>query len=117
MHRTGIGSLASATVAGPLDDLARTRARDLGLEMEPVSLQELVIRSAQLETATGKDQRMTLLLKVARLHLVDRFGYTWLVWGVLALTFVINLAIFAVIPADPAERQLHRCTGDASTSS
>jgi len=41
---------------------------------------------------------MTTLLKVARLHLVDRFGYTWLVWGVLALTFVINLAIFAVIP-------------------
>ena len=41
---------------------------------------------------------MTALLKVARLHLVDRFSYTWLVWGVLALTFVINLAIFAVIP-------------------
>ena len=41
---------------------------------------------------------MTSLVKVARLHLVDRFGYTWLVWGVLALTFVINLAIFAVIP-------------------
>ena len=47
-HRTGIGSLASATVGGPLDDLARTRARDLGLEVAPVSLQELVIRSAQL---------------------------------------------------------------------
>src|ERR1700712_2823032 len=36
--------------------------------------------------------------KVARLHLVDRYGYTWLVWGVLAFTFVINVAIFAVIP-------------------
>jgi hypothetical protein len=36
--------------------------------------------------------------KVARLHLVDRFGYTWLVWGVLAFTFVVNFAIFAVIP-------------------
>ena len=41
---------------------------------------------------------MTSLVKVARLHLVDRFGYTWLVWGVLTLTFVINLVIFAVVP-------------------
>src|SRR5664279_3055641 len=41
---------------------------------------------------------MTALVKVARLHLVDRFSYTWLVWGVLAFTFVINLAIFAVVP-------------------
>ena len=41
---------------------------------------------------------MTSLVKVARLHLVDRFSYTWLVWGVLTLTFVINLAIFAVLP-------------------
>ena len=41
---------------------------------------------------------MTSMVKVARLHLVDRFGDTWLVWGVLALAFVINLAIYAVIP-------------------
>lgn len=38
------------------------------------------------------------LVKVARLHLVDRFSYTWLVWGVLAFTFVVNVAIFAVVP-------------------
>ena len=43
---------------------------------------------------------MTNIVKVARLHLVDRFCYTWLVWGVLAFTFVVNLAIFAVIPVD-----------------
>jgi len=55
-HRIGIGSLASATVAGPLDDLARTRARDLGLDMEPVSLQELVIRSARIGTENGAGQ-------------------------------------------------------------
>ena len=38
------------------------------------------------------------LVKVARLHLVDRFSYTWLVWGVLAFTFAVNVAIFAVMP-------------------
>ena len=37
------------------------------------------------------------IVKVARLHLVDRFGYTWLVWGVLAFTFLVNWALFAVI--------------------
>jgi hypothetical protein len=41
---------------------------------------------------------MNKLVTVARLHLVDRFSYTWLVWGVLALTFVVNVAIFAVLP-------------------
>jgi hypothetical protein len=41
---------------------------------------------------------MSNVVKVGRLHLVDRFGYTWLLWGVLALTFVVNIAIFAVIP-------------------
>jgi hypothetical protein len=41
--------------------------------------------------------------RVARLHLVDRFSYTWLVWGILALTFGLNLAIWAVIPAQPEE--------------
>ena len=46
---------------------------------------------------------MTSMVKVARLHLVDRFGDTWLVWGVLALAFVINLAIYAVIPLTQPE--------------
>ena len=54
-HRTGIGSLASATVDGPLDDLARARARDLGLEMAPVSLQELVVRSARFGSEGGTE--------------------------------------------------------------
>ncbi len=36
------------------------------------------------------------IVKVARLHLVDRFGYTWLVWGVLTFAFLVNFVIFAV---------------------
>jgi hypothetical protein len=36
--------------------------------------------------------------RVARLHLVDRYSYTWLVWGVLGFAFAVNLAIFAVLP-------------------
>jgi ABC-2 type transport system ATP-binding protein len=46
LARQGIGSLASATVAGPLDDLALARAREMNLEIEPVSLQEFVVRTA-----------------------------------------------------------------------
>ena len=113
--RQGIGSLASATVAGPLDDLARARAREMNLQIEPVSLQEFVVRTAADSNThrRGKDERMTRQpsRRVARLHLVDRFSYTWLVWGVLAFTFAVNLAIFAVIPLTPPERQLHRRAG------
>ncbi|WP_420122255.1 ABC transporter ATP-binding protein [Nakamurella sp.] len=43
--RQGIGSLASATVTGPLDDLALARAREMNLQIEPVSLQEYVVRT------------------------------------------------------------------------
>lgn len=59
------------------------------------------------ETATGRPDRpagglnAAAIGRVARLHLVDRFSYTWLVWGILALTFALNLAIWAVIPAQP----------------
>lgn len=38
------------------------------------------------------------IARVARLHLVDRFSYTWLVCGVLAFTFVVNVGIFAALP-------------------
>ena len=35
LSRQGVGSFATATVAGPLDDIARARARDLQLELGP----------------------------------------------------------------------------------
>ena len=46
LHRQAIGSLASVVVTGPLDDLARARARDLNLDIGPVSLQEFIIRTS-----------------------------------------------------------------------
>ena len=46
LNRQGVGSLATATIDGPLDDLARARARDLQLDVGPVSLQEFVIRTS-----------------------------------------------------------------------
>jgi ABC-2 type transport system ATP-binding protein len=46
LSRNGVGSFATVTVAGPLDDIARARARDLQVELGPVSLQEFVIRSS-----------------------------------------------------------------------
>lgn len=46
LNRQGVGSIAAATVAGPLDDLALARAREMNLEIEPVSLQEFVVRTA-----------------------------------------------------------------------
>jgi len=46
LKRNGVGSFTTATVAGPLDDIARARARDLNLDLGPVSLQEFVIQSS-----------------------------------------------------------------------
>ena len=49
LHRDGIGGLASATVTG-LDDADRRAATAAGLELAPVSLQQLVVRSTTRQT-------------------------------------------------------------------
>ncbi len=46
LKRQGVGSFSTATVTGPLDDIARARAHDLNLDLGPVSLQEFVIQSS-----------------------------------------------------------------------
>jgi ABC-2 type transport system ATP-binding protein len=55
LGRQGIGSIASATVDGPLDDLALARGREMNLAIEPVSLQEFVVRTAAGSTADRAD--------------------------------------------------------------
>lgn len=44
LHRERLGGLASVTVEG-LDDAARRSAREAGLELSPVSLQQLIVRT------------------------------------------------------------------------
>lgn len=51
IHREGFGALASVTVSGDLTDRQHREAADLGLELAPVSLQQLVVRT----TMRGSD--------------------------------------------------------------
>ena len=51
LHRTGVGGLATATIAA-LDEAGRHEAEAQGLELAPVSLQQLVIR---LTTGSSTD--------------------------------------------------------------
>ncbi|MCU1418426.1 MAG: transporter ATP-binding protein [Schumannella sp.] len=53
LHREGIGGLATATLAG-LGDADRRAATDAGLELSPVSLQQLIVRSTT-GTTSGED--------------------------------------------------------------
>jgi ABC-2 type transport system ATP-binding protein len=43
LHRTQMGATARATVQGPFDANDRARAKTLGLDVQPVSLQQLVV--------------------------------------------------------------------------
>jgi ABC-2 type transport system ATP-binding protein len=52
LHREGIGGLASATLAG-LDASGRRAAAEAGLELAPVSLQQLIVRS----TTSGIEEK------------------------------------------------------------
>ena len=45
-ERREVGSQASVVMAGPLDEADRARARSLRLNLEPLSLQQLVMRTA-----------------------------------------------------------------------
>ena len=50
IHRDGIGGLASVTVLGGLSSADRAAATAAGLELAPVSLQQLIVRLSSLET-------------------------------------------------------------------
>jgi ABC-2 type transport system ATP-binding protein len=54
LHRASLGGLATATVAGFTDD-DRAAARSAGLELAPVSLQQLVIRTTTGESAASSN--------------------------------------------------------------
>jgi ABC-2 type transport system ATP-binding protein len=54
LHREQLGGLASATLSG-LDAAGRRAAAEAGLELAPVSLQQLIVRSTT--TTTGGDLR------------------------------------------------------------
>lgn len=56
LHRTQLGGTARATVRGTFGSAEHDRARSLGLTLEPVSLQELVVRvTTGGGTGTGTD--------------------------------------------------------------
>jgi ABC-2 type transport system ATP-binding protein len=53
LHRDGIGGLASVTVTGQLTPAERAAATAAGLELAPVSLQQLIVRLSSLEASEG----------------------------------------------------------------
>ena len=56
LHRTSVGSRAAVTIAAPADAPARARAHALGLALEPLSLQQLLVHASgeTLAAAEGK---------------------------------------------------------------
>ena len=59
LHRDSLGSLASISIKARLDDAERLRAREMGLELSPVSLQQLVVRSA-MGTTENEQREMNM---------------------------------------------------------
>jgi ABC-2 type transport system ATP-binding protein len=59
LHRRGIGSRVSVTVADPLDAADRARASTLHLKLEPLSLQQLMVHTTGDEAAEQLRRRAT----------------------------------------------------------
>lgn len=53
LHREQLAGHARVTVRGSFDNGERDHARSLGLDLEPVSLQQLVVRTTAHRTATA----------------------------------------------------------------
>ncbi|GAA1828701.1 ABC transporter ATP-binding protein [Agromyces salentinus] len=54
--REGLGGLASVTIDGRLDQAERIRAAELGLELAPVSLQQLIVHLTGTDLAGSTEQ-------------------------------------------------------------
>lgn len=54
LHRDSLGSLASISIKARLSEAERARAREMGLELSAMSLQQLVVRSAM-----GEDEQQS----------------------------------------------------------
>lgn len=54
--REGLGGLASVTVDGRLDQASRAQAAELGLELAPVSLQQLIVHLTGTDLAGSTEQ-------------------------------------------------------------
>ncbi|MDR5701688.1 ABC transporter ATP-binding protein [Agromyces aerolatus] len=54
--REGLGGLASVTIDGRLDQSSRIQAAELGLELAPVSLQQLIVHLTGTDLAGSSDQ-------------------------------------------------------------
>ena len=59
LSRQGVGSIAAATVTGPLDDVALAWAREMNLQIESVSLQEFVVRTAAQAAGADRTERIS----------------------------------------------------------
>jgi len=62
MHREAVGSFASVTVESKLTDRERREAAELGLEIAPVSLQQLIVRrtTSASQSAVGLSSEPTM---------------------------------------------------------
>lgn len=66
LYRERIGSLARSTFRGPFDAADRALAQSLGLEIAPVSLQQLIVRLTKLNKQTTLNKQTALGKEVNR---------------------------------------------------
>ncbi|WGW12902.1 ABC transporter ATP-binding protein [Saxibacter everestensis] len=66
IHRDGFATLASVTIAATLDGAERAEAAELGLELAPVSLQQLIVRKTINDKAAVDEAALPSNEKVAR---------------------------------------------------
>ena len=112
LHRDGVGGLASVTVAG-LDDADRRAATAAGLELAPVSLQQLVVRSTTRQpriSRGGTDDHPDHRVRASdldpgrphpsasrRLNVANPWTALILPWIILIGILLLNIGIWALV--------------------
>ena len=112
IHRESLGRVASVTVLGALTAADRERLAAAGLEVAPVSLQQLIVRTTQhaagaARTAdrptTDHDRprprrtAMNRTLSVVRMQLINKQTYIWIPLLILGGASSLALAVYAIL--------------------
>ena len=116
IHRESLGRVTSVTVLGALTAADRERLAAAGLDVAPVSLQQLIVRTdparrARYPTERRLDRRsaaMNRTLNVVRMQLINKQTYIWIPLIILGGAFVLALAIYAILAGSACRPVLRR---------
>ena len=102
VHREPFGGLLSATVIRSQDDSDQKQAAASGLEISPVSLQQLVVHLTNGKSKKRSGCTMNRISSVLTLHYRDKWSWFYIPSIILFSSFAVNLIVSFLVTSQGA---------------